>query len=52
MLTCRGGAKSVVKCIICNNKTAPGTKPWSDHDHPESVVAAEKQAAMNKLGQE
>jgi hypothetical protein len=46
------GAKSVAKCIICNNKTAPGKKLCSDHYHLESVVAAEKQAAMEKLGEE
>ena len=46
------GAKSVAKCIICNNKTAPGKKLCSDHDYLESVVAAEKQAAMEKLGGE
>lgn len=46
------GAKSVAKCIICNNKTAPGKKLCSDHAHMESVVAAEKQAATEKLGED
>ena len=46
------GAKSVAKCIICSNKTAPGKKLCSDHEHLEMEVAAEKQAAMEKLGED
>jgi len=46
------GAKSVAKCIICNNKTTPGKKLCSDHENLDSVVAAEKQAAMEKLGED
>jgi C4-type zinc-finger of DNA polymerase delta len=44
------GAKSLSKCIICGNKTSPGKKLCGDHEHLELVVAAEKQASMERLG--
>lgn len=44
------GAKSLSKCIICGNKTAPRKKLCSDHEHLEPVIAAEKQASMERLG--
>jgi hypothetical protein len=46
------GAKSIAKCVICSNKTAPGRELCSNHEHMESVVAAEKQSAMEKLGED
>jgi len=46
------GAKLVAKCIICKNKTAPGKMLCSDLENLDAVVAAEKQAAMEKLGED
>jgi len=46
------GAKNLAKCIICGEKTAPGKKLCSNHEHLETVVAAEKQAESERLGEE
>jgi hypothetical protein len=46
------GAKTLSKCIICGNKTTPGRKLCSDHEHLESVIAAEKHAESERLGGE
>jgi hypothetical protein len=46
------GAKTLSKCIICGEKTAPGRKLCVKHEHLESIIAAEKQAAMERLGEE
>jgi C4-type zinc-finger of DNA polymerase delta len=44
------GAKTLSKCIICGNKTSPGKKLCNDHEQMETIIAAEKQASMEKLG--
>jgi hypothetical protein len=44
------GAKTLAKCIICGNKTSPGKKLCSEHEHLESIIAAEKQSSMERLG--
>ena len=44
------GAKNLSKCIIDGNKTAPGKKLCSEHEHLENIVAAEKQASMERSG--
>jgi hypothetical protein len=46
------GAKSLSKCIICGEKTAPNKKLCSKHEHLENIVAAEKQATTERLGVE
>ena len=46
------GAKTLLKCVICGNKTSPGKKLCSDHEHLENVIAAEKQASMERRGGE
>lgn len=46
------GAKNLAKCIICGDKTYPGKKLCSDHEHLENVIAAEKEASMERLGGE
>ena len=46
------GAKTLSKCVICGEKTEPGKKLCSDHQDLESVVAAEKESAMERIGVE
>ena len=46
------GAKNLSKCIICGNKTSPGKKLCSDHEHLVNIIAAEKQASVERLGGE
>jgi len=46
------GAKNLSKCIICGEKTAAGKKLCSNHEHLEAIVAAEKQAESDRLGEE
>jgi hypothetical protein len=46
------GAKTLSKCIICGEKTAPGKKLCVDHEHLQFVIAAEKQASMERLGEQ
>ena len=46
------GAKSLSKCIIDGKKTALGKKLCEDHEPLEMVIAAEKQAMMERLGGE
>jgi hypothetical protein len=46
------GAKTLSKCITCGNKTSPGKKLCVDHENLEYVIAAEKQAAMERLGEQ
>lgn len=46
------GAKTLSKCIIDGKKTAPGKKLCDDHEPLQVVIAAEKQARMERLGGE
>jgi hypothetical protein len=46
------GAKTLSKCIICGEKTAPGKKLCSVHEHLENVIAADKLAESERVGQE
>jgi hypothetical protein len=46
------GAKNLSKCIICGEKTAPGKKLCSVHEHLENVIAADKQAESERVGAE
>lgn len=46
------GAKNLSKCIICGEKTEPGRKLCSIHEHLASLIAAEKNALMERMGSE
>jgi CRISPR/Cas system-associated protein Cas10 (large subunit of type III CRISPR-Cas system) len=46
------GAKNLAKCTICGNPTVQGKKLCKDHEDLELVVAAEKEAEMERLGGE
>lgn len=46
------GAKNLSKCIICGERTAPGKKLCSNHEHLEIIVAAEKQGEAERRGEE
>jgi hypothetical protein len=46
------GAKTLSKCIVDGNTTVAGKKLCSDHEDLETVIAAEQQASMERLGGE
>ena len=46
------GAKTLAKCTVCGNPTVKGSQLCTDHASLEKVIAAEKEAAMERLGGE
>ena len=46
------GAKTLAKCTVCGNPTPSGKKLCKDHEPIEQIIAAEKEAEMERLGGE